>query len=522
MVKAYSYIRFSTPEQAKGDSLRRQLDAARAWCAERGLALDDSLRDLGRSAYKGGNAQFGALRAFLDLVERGEIERGSYLIVESLDRLSREAVLDAAARLFDLIRAGITVVTLSDGQEYSQEGVRTDWSRLIVSISIMARAHEESRVKGQRVGKAWAEKRRRAIEGGQAMTAACPAWLTLVGGPRSGHYEILPERAEIVRSIFADTIAGMGRRSIAKRLNAAGVPTWGTGRKQGSRWHDSYIQKILGNPAVWGRFQPLSKLAGGDDTTAVQPIDGYYPSIVDEQTYYAAQAASKARGSGRGRTSSDFRNILRGLVKCGTCGGNMVMLDKGKRSAGPKLICGAAHAHAGCDHNTYYPYYELEANILHSIDDEQLSVLTARDDSEVAELQRKLSAEMGARGALETELKNLLDLVAATGGAASVAERVREIDAKVTQATARIEELTRELERAKSLVRPTRSALDELFAHIYAEDDEIRRQARATAAQELRQMIQGIYLEPPTMFLVILSSGDLIGSPMPAFGAVAN
>jgi hypothetical protein len=50
--RAYSYIRFSTPEQAKGDSLQRQTDAARAWAARHGLELDEELtfRDEGVSA----------------------------------------------------------------------------------------------------------------------------------------------------------------------------------------------------------------------------------------------------------------------------------------------------------------------------------------------------------------------------------------------------------------------------------------------------------------------------------------
>src|ERR1700758_3473375 len=51
--RAYSYIRFSSPEQAKGDSLRRQTEAAEAYAKERGLSLDSSLtfRDLGISAF---------------------------------------------------------------------------------------------------------------------------------------------------------------------------------------------------------------------------------------------------------------------------------------------------------------------------------------------------------------------------------------------------------------------------------------------------------------------------------------
>ena len=33
--KAFSYIRFSSPEQAKGDSFRRQTDAAEEWARKR-------------------------------------------------------------------------------------------------------------------------------------------------------------------------------------------------------------------------------------------------------------------------------------------------------------------------------------------------------------------------------------------------------------------------------------------------------------------------------------------------------
>jgi len=40
---AYSYLRFSTPEQAGGDSRRRQLDLARAYAARHGLVLDAGL-----------------------------------------------------------------------------------------------------------------------------------------------------------------------------------------------------------------------------------------------------------------------------------------------------------------------------------------------------------------------------------------------------------------------------------------------------------------------------------------------
>jgi hypothetical protein len=41
--RAFSYRRFSTPEQAKGHSLKRQTEAAEAWCAAHGVELDREL-----------------------------------------------------------------------------------------------------------------------------------------------------------------------------------------------------------------------------------------------------------------------------------------------------------------------------------------------------------------------------------------------------------------------------------------------------------------------------------------------
>ena len=108
---AYSYLRFSTPEQAGGDSRRRQYELARAYAARHGLVLDAGLsfRDLGMSAFHGRNAREGALRAFLDAVELGLVPRSSYLLVESLDRLSRDRVLAAQSLFLRIVEAGVTI-----------------------------------------------------------------------------------------------------------------------------------------------------------------------------------------------------------------------------------------------------------------------------------------------------------------------------------------------------------------------------------------------------------------------------
>lgn len=110
-VKAYSYIRFSTKRQARGDSLQRQLDRSRGYAAEFDLDLQEaSFEDLGVSAFDRSNVTKGALAAFIQAVESGAIQRGSFLLVENLDRLSRSDCLDAMSLLGKLVNLGIRVV----------------------------------------------------------------------------------------------------------------------------------------------------------------------------------------------------------------------------------------------------------------------------------------------------------------------------------------------------------------------------------------------------------------------------
>jgi DNA invertase Pin-like site-specific DNA recombinase len=147
--RAYSYVRFSTPEQMQGDSFRRQTELANRYAKKKGLILDDtiSFQDLGVSAYKGKNASVGALRRFLDLVEVGEIEEGSFLLVESLDRITRSQIVRAQGLFMEIIASGVNLVTLADEKEYSEEGINANPMDFMYSLLIMMRAHEESAIR---------------------------------------------------------------------------------------------------------------------------------------------------------------------------------------------------------------------------------------------------------------------------------------------------------------------------------------------------------------------------------------
>lgn len=382
MPKVYSYIRFSTPEQARGDSLRRQLADAEAWCAERGLVLDDTLRDLGVSAYHGANRTTGALRKFLELVEDGKVERGSYLVVESLDRLSREAVIDAASRLLDLIRAGVTVVTLSDGQEYSSERLRDDWTPLIISLAVMSRAHEESRTKSIRLTKAWGRKKELARSEGKPLTPRCPGWLEL----RDGKFVEIPERVAIVRRIFRETKEGLGRREIVRRLNAEGIPPF----RGGEGWHTSSIAKIIHSSAVLGEYQPHSGTHKGRNRKPDgDPILGFYPAIVDEATFVLAQSAVQGRRQRAAGRKGDTVHLLQGLARCGSCGGPMHIRNHGlPPKGGIYFVCSSRERRAGCDNARRWRMDRLEPSLLAALGFVNAKAFAPLDDATPAAVEQ--------------------------------------------------------------------------------------------------------------------------------------
>ena len=81
------------------------------------------LADEGVSAYRGRNIEEDkGLGGFLFACRAGLIERGSYLLVESLDRVSRMEPYYAQRLLGDIVvEGGVTIVTLNDAQAYIPE-----------------------------------------------------------------------------------------------------------------------------------------------------------------------------------------------------------------------------------------------------------------------------------------------------------------------------------------------------------------------------------------------------------------
>ena len=300
-----SYLRYSSKGQIGNDSVRRQLALSEAWAKERGLVIDESLRDEAVSAFRGLNADTGALGSILRRIERNEITDGSFLVVESLDRLSRQTVRKALTQFLSIIEAGVTVVTLSDKREYTPEG--TDELELITSLMIMSRAHEESAMKSFR-GRANWDKRRALAKKGELYTKHLPSWLRLADG---GKIVVDKAKAASVKYVFDLALKGIGVNSIARRLNSEKIPTIGGG----SQWFASYVTTLLHDGAPLG-IKKICKHENGK-RIVVDTIADYYPRIVSDEVAEQAQAilSTRVKGATGTKPSQWTKGIFNGLLK---------------------------------------------------------------------------------------------------------------------------------------------------------------------------------------------------------------
>lgn len=268
--------------------MRRQTEAAERYVAANGLTLDSSLtfRDLGVSAYKGRHRQEGtALAAFLAAVQSGKVKRGSYLLIESLDRLSRETADTALGHLLAILGAGIVVVTLMDGQVYKQG----DPIRLFGALAVMMRANEESETKSARVKASWAARRKAAGKDVVIRGQKVPYWVRV--NERTRVPSVDPSKGKVALRVVREYIGGTPLREIVRELNRDEIPS-----PQERTWSRTQVSRMLRSLATKDGPSPLDR---GDKARL-------------------RNALARRRHEGRPRVDGDA-NILRGLGRCAYC-----------------------------------------------------------------------------------------------------------------------------------------------------------------------------------------------------------
>jgi len=449
MGKAYLYIRFSTLDQAMGDSERRQFHAGEAWASKHGMELS-LIKDLGVSAFHGTHINKGALGKFRREVEDGVITPGSTLLVESLDRFSRETEGKALRLLMDLTDAGITIVDLGQNKSYSGEMELPD---LMMALVTSHRAHQESKVKSTRVAAAWANKRANPTK---PLTSRVPYGYRVI----DGKITIVKEQAAAVRDVFKWAAAGTSVHGVVRKLNQSGHKPL-----RGGIWQKSTTLKILANRSYIGEYQPHTGSTNRKTRKPCgDPIKDYFPRIIKDDHFDKVQQRlipTAAPVPHRGGVS----NLLTGLAKCAKCDGSMIYIHKGKRASWPQLVC--SHAKAGkCKYRAVpLPTAEFTViNALLSAGDLHALIPKKKGNDELERAERRLAAADKSYKDARKKYDNYAEALLSLGAAAASSPLV----AKVNEAQLTVGHTALMLQQAKQDVAKLRGTnMEEMnVAHI--------------------------------------------------------
>lgn len=509
---AYSYVRMSTQQQLKGDSLRRQLERSREYAAENNLRLDEALHDIGISAYTGANVRSGALGRFLELVQSGQIKRGSYLLVESLDRLSRLQVRNALGPFIDLINAGITIVTLADKQVYSDATVDENWTQLMMSLAIMSRAHEESQTKSDRLQRAAEGRRKRALAGETRFSHHMVRWLDQIEIAPDKYEYRLNKHADTVRQIYEWADAGIGQIVITRRLNEAKTPTL-TGKGE---WQQPTVGLILRNEAVIGTYQPVHRVNGKSQPYG-EALRGYLPAVISEELFWRVQKNKRVRNSA-GRKGERLTNLIGPLATCAHCQGRMLIKTGGAANNPQKYIrCDNNYRGGTCTGPTgQFRYDKVESAILDHVKEFHSFSAFARENNSAGkqQLQEMIASHETTLAELEKQRKNLMSVAAMAEDDATRADVMRALTERRSRedsTKAELEILRADLMTLDSAERNANSLAERIASERMMWEtgsDEKVYESRSKIAQALTQIIDFISFDMDTRrFRVIIGAG---------------
>ncbi|EIY0124155.1 recombinase family protein [Escherichia coli] len=419
--KLYSYIRFSSMKQADGSSYERQKRTAAEIAAKYDLELVTSYQDFGVSAFKGANSRTGALSRFLDEIGRS-VPVGSWLVVENLDRISRQSIIEAQELFLSIIRRGITIVTGMDGKVYSKESVNANPIDLLLSVMLFARANEESQTKRNRTNSSALIKIKAHQENPQNPAVAIEEigknmwWTDTTSGyvlPHPVFFPIVQEVVELRRN-------GRSTAEILDHLNATYTPPPAASHKRHSNWSRAMIERLFHTRALIG-IKEISV-----DGVKYELKD-YYPRVLDDAEFYHLKKSIGVRACNYG-DKEEVKPIPLlsgvGLLKCEHCGSAMVKVKgTNKRPNQYRYSCDAMRSsRIACVHTNWsFRGDQLEKAVLQLLADK---IWIAEDKANPVPALKVQIDEISRK------IDNLITLSAMTGATKELADQITTLNSE--------------------------------------------------------------------------------------------
>ncbi|WLR50128.1 recombinase family protein [Bacillus tianshenii] len=394
------YVRVSTDRDEQVSSVENQIDICRNWLERSGFTWDDE------AVYKDEGitgtllVQRPAIQLILQKAKKKEIEM---IVFKSISRLARD-LKDSLEIREVLTGHGVRIISIEEGYDSHKAG-KNDMAFELWSLF----SAQYSRTLSSGITAALAAKVRRGEHIGKVP----------YGYDRIEQKLVINEsEAEVVRQIYQwYTFDKFGYKAITHKLNERGIPS-----KQKGKWQLTTIQRILKNPLYYGTFilnkYGSVKVAGRKKQVQNPPekwliFENHHPAIISKELFEQANDKENIRT----RKKVSAWNEFRGLLKCGSCGANIVILQSGRkqrngRRAWNYLKCsayrrGGTHA---CVNHAPIQYDDFRSFIIERIIEKANHVALQLENESEQEREGQLSALRKKADALQAKKNDALDL----------------------------------------------------------------------------------------------------------------
>ncbi len=443
---ASSYLRFSSGKQEGGSTLARQQETLDRVLTHYRLVLDDSLIEKAMSASTGNHRKKGLLGGLLESVRRGEIARGTVLIVEAIDRLTREDFFDATDVVKDLIRGGIVLVT-GDMTVWNAETLNSPIIHKLIAEIQAAKAYTDRLSEMSSGAHSARRKRLQSISDDQELLPALngfpPGWIIRVGKPPDVTYRLHSKHTATLQLIFEMCLEGHSVVQIASYLNERKIPSF-DGK---TIWRGARIGTLLNDEKVLGYYQPRKR--DGDKRLPVGNRVKLYPAAIDAEKWVLVRDQLSARRENLvGRKSHTVGNLFTHKIFCKSCGKSMRSIMSGRPSlTNYKLVCSTAIDSKTCTDRMRYDIHHFEPRILEILTAHAAPKLSTTEDS------RKFAADHASLKIEITELTASLDYFAQKAGSSqSARDQVDRLTDQIAELTKQAGELSIRIQAAAAPV----------------------------------------------------------------------
>ena len=326
------YLRRST-EEHQAASLEVQEGEARRFLPKLGpyeLAPEHVFIDSGIS-----RAEFAKRPGLIALLRAVESKEVDIVVTRDETRLGGDMVR-VSLLIQDMIDAGARLYYYFTGEQVQ---VNDAISKFMVTARNFAAELEREKI-AQRTHEHLLVKARKGLNVGGRVYGYNN--VEIMDGERRKHveYAINQEQAAIITEIFTRYANGEGLRTIAKALNARGVPSPWAGKRGTGSWAPSALFSVLRRTRYvgvleWNRMEKMyrkgTKVRVEREARDVVRVEAPHLRILSDDLWAAAQSQMRAKAPKKGvkverkKGGRPHAYLLSGLTKCGECGGALTV-----------------------------------------------------------------------------------------------------------------------------------------------------------------------------------------------------